>query len=143
MKRIVYMDGDKLVVCIPVINTLPAPEDITEDEAIARAMEKLPATATDVRVLAESAIPASREFRALWVYNADKSAVIVEPVAQAAAIAEKTRLAEIDAASAGDGILGRFRNRSNADMNTEWTNLTAAEKDRALKRLVFNHVRKG
>lgn len=89
MKRIVYMNGGALVVCTPVINTNPEPENITEDEAVERAMLKLPATATDIRVLAASAIPATREHRSLWQYNDDKTAVVVEAVAMHAATAAR------------------------------------------------------
>jgi len=105
MKRIVYMNGGVLCVVTPVVNTLPEPEEITEDEAVARAMARLPAAATDIRVLPESVIPASREHRALWAYNADKTAVVVDAVAAAAANAEKARVAAIAAAVSGDGPL--------------------------------------
>jgi hypothetical protein len=102
MKRIVYMNDGKLAVCIPVINTYPEPEQITEDEAVARAMAKLPATATDIRVLPESAIPASREHRSAWVYNADKSAVVADPSAVKAEVWEKIK-AKRDALSEHGG----------------------------------------
>lgn len=142
MKRIVYMNGGALCVAVPVINTHPEPENITENEAVARAMAKLPASATDIRVLPESAIPSSREHRALWVYNAGKTAVIEEPAALAAANAEKARLAEIDQAIAGDNFFSQFRGLNNAGFNNAWTSLTDAEKGRALKLLVRYHIRR-
>ncbi len=141
MKRIVYMDGGKLVVCIPVINTHPVPENITEDEAIARAMAKIPASATDIRVLPESAIPASRDHRALWVYNANKTVVIVDPAAQAAALAEKNRLAEIDATLRADAVAQTIAGMTNAQYDTFWTNRTAAHKDAILKVLTRAYAR--
>jgi hypothetical protein len=142
MKRIVYIDGGKLAVCTPVINTFPEPEDITEDEAVARALVKIPATATDVRILPESAIPATREFRALWVYNADKTAVIVDPVAQTAALAEKTRLAEYDQTLKADTVMTNIAGMSNPQWDTFWGNRTAAQKDLMLKFLVRAEARR-
>jgi hypothetical protein len=142
MKRIVYLNGGVLSVCTPVINTFPVPEDITEDEAVARAMLKIPAAATDVRVLPESAIPATREFRALWVYNADKTAVIVDPAAQTAALAEKTRLAEYDQTLKADTVMTNIAGMSNPQWDTFWTNRTAAQKDQMLKFLVRSEARR-
>lgn len=117
MKRIVYMNGGALCVATPVINTYPAPENITEDEAVARAMAKIPATATDVRVLPETAIPASREHRALWTYSPDKTAVIVDSAPAAAADAEKSRLADVEQAIATDAQVAALKAMSNAEFS--------------------------
>ncbi len=105
MKRIVYLDGGKLIVCTPVINTNPVPEQITEDEAVTRALLSVPATATDIRILPESAIPATRTYREAWVYNAGKTAVIEDPAQVATALAAANTAAALEAEVGADGIL--------------------------------------
>ena len=67
MKKIIYtLPSGGLAVVHPVINTFPKREDITEDQALDRAMKKLPADAIDPRVVDESAIPTDRTFRNAW-----------------------------------------------------------------------------
>ena len=67
MKRIVYTKPDgNLAVVTPVINTFPSPENMTEDEALARALSKLPAGAVNPVVVEEAAIPTDRAYRDAW-----------------------------------------------------------------------------
>jgi hypothetical protein len=147
MKRIVYINDGALWVAKPNINThtpdpvtgemVPVPENITEDEAVARAIADVPETATDVRVLPESAIPAAREHRALWIYNADKTAVVVDQAAATAATAEKTRLAAVAASVTGDSALITLRRATPAAIDKYVDdNVTTLPEARAfLKRL--------
>lgn len=144
MKRIVYLNEGVLVVCTPVINTHPEPENLTEDEAVARAMAKLPAGAVDVRVLPESAIPATRAHRALWTYNAGKTAVIVPAAPAAAADAEKTRRADVEAAIAGDAVLNQLKGATRAGIDDYFASnvTTVAQAITHLKRLTYVMVRR-
>lgn len=77
-KRIVYTNpGGGITVVTPVINThaldettgelVVWPEAIREDEAIERAMRKLPADAIDPRIVDASEIPTDRTFRNAWI----------------------------------------------------------------------------
>ena len=67
MKKIIYTRPDGgLSVVTPVINTYPVREDITENQALDRAMKKLPADALNVRVVDEADIPTDRTFRNAW-----------------------------------------------------------------------------
>lgn len=75
MKKIIYTRPDGgLSVVHPVINThtvvngevVPLPENISEEQALARALKKLPASARNPQVVDESAIPADRTFRDAW-----------------------------------------------------------------------------
>jgi hypothetical protein len=76
MKRIIYMRADGgLSIVTPVINThtlvdgqvVPIPEDISEDAAVQRAWEKLPAEAISPQIVEADAVPADRTFRGAWV----------------------------------------------------------------------------
>lgn len=73
MKKIIYTRPDGgLSVVHPVINTLPVAEDITEEQALQRAIDKLPLDELTGEVVAhqivdESAIPTDRTFRNAWV----------------------------------------------------------------------------
>lgn len=75
MKRIIYTDASgQLLVVRPVINThtlvdgevVPIKESLAEDQALARAMAKLPADAIDPQIVDELAIPTDRTFRNAW-----------------------------------------------------------------------------
>lgn len=101
MKRIVYLIDGAIAICTPVINTYPELESITEDQAVDRAMLKLPATATDIRVLDESALPATRERRNSWAYNNDKTAVL----AGAAPVPPSVTMRQTRLALLGAGLL--------------------------------------
>lgn len=68
MKRIIFTRANGVLsVMTPAINTHPERENITEDEAVARALAKMPADAVGVQVVDESAIPTDRTFRNAWV----------------------------------------------------------------------------
>lgn len=76
MKKIIYTRPDGgLSVVHPVINThtfvdgdvVPVAEDITEEQALQRALSKIPADAINVQIVDESAIPTDRTFRNAWV----------------------------------------------------------------------------
>jgi len=67
MKKIIYTRPDGgLCVVHPVINTRGEAEGFTEDDALARALAKLPADAINPQVVEASAIPADRTFRNAW-----------------------------------------------------------------------------
>lgn len=75
MKKIIYTRPDGgLTVVTPVINThtvvdgelVPIAEDLSEQEALDRAMAKLPADAIGIQVVDESTIPTDRTFRDAW-----------------------------------------------------------------------------
>ena len=67
MKKIIYTRPDGgLDVVHPVVNTHPVREDITEDEALQRAWDRLPAYAIDPIIVEESAIPTDRSLRNAW-----------------------------------------------------------------------------
>lgn len=68
MKKIIYTlpDGGVAVVH-PVINTFGEAEGFTEENAIHRALAKLPEGAIDPAVVDESEIPKDRSFRGAWV----------------------------------------------------------------------------
>jgi hypothetical protein len=66
MKKIIFTRPDGgLSVVHPVINTYPVREEITEDEALERAMSRIPSDAIGVQVVDE--VPADRTFRMAWV----------------------------------------------------------------------------
>lgn len=70
MKQIIWTRPDgALCVTTPVINTHPVRESISEDQAVARALAKLPKDAMNVAVVEESAIPTDRTFRNAWRQN--------------------------------------------------------------------------
>ena len=65
MKKIIYTRHDGgLSVVHPVINTVPERENITEEQALERALKKLPADAINPQVVDE--IPTDRTFRNAW-----------------------------------------------------------------------------
>lgn len=75
MKKIIFTKPDgSLAVVHPYINThtkvdgqiVPIPEDITEEEAVNRAISKLPPDAINPQVVDESVIPSDRTFRNAW-----------------------------------------------------------------------------
>jgi hypothetical protein len=67
MKRIIYTRPDGgLSIVIPVINTTGEMDGFTEDDALARAMKKLPEDAINPQVVEESDIPTDRTFRNAW-----------------------------------------------------------------------------
>ncbi len=67
MKKIIYTQADgSVAVVTPVINTSPVRENITEDEALHRAWDRLPPDAVDPQVIDESLIPTDRTFRDAW-----------------------------------------------------------------------------
>jgi hypothetical protein len=67
MRRIIYTQANGGVAIVhPVINTSPVPEEITEEEAVARALAKLPPDAIDPQIIDEADIPADRSFRDAW-----------------------------------------------------------------------------
>jgi hypothetical protein len=67
MKKIIYTQADGSVAVVhPVINTHPVRENLTEDEALGRAMLKLPPDAIDPQIIDEADIPADRSFRNAW-----------------------------------------------------------------------------
>ncbi len=67
MKRIIYTQADgSVAVVTPVINTHPVRENITEDDALHRAWDRLPPDAVDPQVIDESLIPTDRTFRDAW-----------------------------------------------------------------------------
>ena len=81
MKVILYTaPGGNLCVVRPIINThtlvdgqvMPVPETLTEDEAVQRAWDKLPADAVDAQIVEEAAIPADRTFRDAWTAGAGR-----------------------------------------------------------------------
>ena len=67
MKKILYtrLDGS-LSIVIPVINTQPTREAITEAEAEQRAWSRLPEDAINPQFVEDSAIPQDRTFRNAW-----------------------------------------------------------------------------
>lgn len=70
MKKIVYSLPDgRMCVVNPVINTFPALERITEDEAVWRAMKDVPEGAVNVTIVDHLALPRDRYFRDAWVIN--------------------------------------------------------------------------
>lgn len=107
MKRIVYMLSGALAVVIPVIND---GEEITEQEALDRAFARIPQDATDVTLLEPSALPASREFRGAWVFNGNKTAVIVdEALAAAQSVPQEVTRRQAKQALALAGLLANVQ----------------------------------
>jgi hypothetical protein len=104
MKRIIYTRPDGgITVVTPVINThsvvdgvvVQIPENISEDEAVARALSRLPVDAINPQVVDESALPPDRSQRRAWRQNG-ASVVVDATVIEA--------LKDQDAAFAIDGI---------------------------------------
>lgn len=67
MRKIIYArpDGGMSIV-VPVINTLPIVEDITDAQAEQRAWDRLPADAIQPRFVTDAEIPSDRTFRDAW-----------------------------------------------------------------------------
>ena len=79
MNRIVYAnENGGVVIVTPVINTMPEQENITEEQALQRAISKLPPEVVNYVVLDESAIPTDRTHRNAWVLSSDKTTVVVD-----------------------------------------------------------------
>lgn len=68
MKRILYTDASGLHIATPFIHA-GDPAGFTEDQALARALAKVPADAVGVRVIFKSDIPGDRTFRDAWEDN--------------------------------------------------------------------------
>jgi hypothetical protein len=67
MKKILYTRPDGgLDVVTPVINTFPVREELTEEQALSRALTRLPINAIDIQVVEETSIPSDRSFRNAW-----------------------------------------------------------------------------
>ena len=67
MKIIIYTGASgNLCYTRPVINSVGERPGFNEDDALARALAKLPSDATDPRVVEPSAIPVDRTFRNAW-----------------------------------------------------------------------------
>lgn len=89
MRKIIYTRPDGgLSVVIPIINTHPVREDITEEEAEQRAWGKLPAEAINPRFVTDAEIPTDRTFRNAW---ADSGQSVYTDMAKARVI-HKNRL---------------------------------------------------
>lgn len=70
MKAIIYTRPDGgLSVVHPVVNSHPTRENITEEEALERALAKIPSDAINPHVVEASAIPTDRTFRNAWEDN--------------------------------------------------------------------------
>lgn len=67
MKKIVYTLNGVLHVVTPAINTYPDPEKITDGEAIERALRKLPAGASNPRIVEANEVPRDRTYRGAWI----------------------------------------------------------------------------
>lgn len=104
MKRIVYANQHGGVVIVtPVINTMPERENITEEQALQRAISKLPPEAVNYVVLDASDIPTDRTYRSAWVLSPDKQSVVVDPnkiATPAPAPTKEQLLAELQALTA-------------------------------------------
>lgn len=135
MKRIIFKrpDGGMSVV-------IPAPQAMldgeSEDDFVARIRDKdVPADATDVHIVEESAIPANRALRAAWrVVN---GAVEVDAVVGAAIQAESDRKAGVDAAISSDATIASLKAMTAAEFDAWWAaNVTnAAQAINVLKRI--------
>ena len=75
MKKIIYTDSEsRLWIVGPVINThtlvdgkvVQIPEIIAEEQALQRALAKIPQGAIDIQIVDESVIPTDRTFRNAW-----------------------------------------------------------------------------
>lgn len=66
MRKIIYQRDDGVSIVTPVRNTMPAVEDLTDEEIEQRAWDALPADAIEPRFIEESELPATRVFRDAW-----------------------------------------------------------------------------
>jgi hypothetical protein len=93
-KRIIYSKPNgEVAVVYPVINSYPVPEPITEDQAVERAMSRLPADAINPQIVDVSAIPVDRSQRRAWRQN---GASIVIDAAVVTALKDRDAIAAID-----------------------------------------------
>lgn len=73
MKKIIFSRPDGGVsVVVPVINTLPENENITEAQAEQRAWDKLPVGAINPQFVTDAEIPTDRMFRDTWKLQSGK-----------------------------------------------------------------------
>ena len=80
MKKIVYTQSNGILAIVtPVINTSPVREDITEEQALARAISKLPSEVTSYVLVDEANITTDDTHRNAWVLSEDKTSVVVDP----------------------------------------------------------------
>ena len=92
MKRIIYTRPDGgISIVIPVINTIGEIEGFTEDDALARAMGKLPEDAINPQVVEESDILTDRTFRDAWEF-VNGQVVVNETKKQAIINQEQTKI---------------------------------------------------
>ena len=110
MNRIVYENQHGGVVIVtPVINTMPEHENITEEQALQRAISKLPPEAVNYVVLDASGIPTDRTYRSSWVLSPDKQSVVIDSnkiATPAPAPTKEELLAELQALTAKINALG-------------------------------------
>jgi len=79
MKRIIYTQANGVIAIVtPVINTSPVLENITEQQAIDRAISKLPEDVGDYVLVDEGNIPTDFTHRNIWILSEDKTSVIVD-----------------------------------------------------------------
>jgi hypothetical protein len=103
MSRIVYTNQHGGVVIVtPVINTMPERENITEEQALQRAISKLPPEAVNYVVLDAPDIPTDRTYRNAWVLSPDKTTITVDQtkINLTAAPTKEQLLAELQALTA-------------------------------------------
>lgn len=116
MRRIIYTRPDGgLSVVVPVINTYPNVENITEAQAEQRAFAKLPNDALNARFVDLSEIPSDRTFRNAWTdtgaithdmakcreIHKDRLRAMREPKFEPLERAQRTALAAGDVVRAG------------------------------------------
>jgi hypothetical protein len=79
MKKIVYTQANGvLAIVTPVINTSPVREDITEQQALERAISKLPPEVTSYVLVDEANITTDDAHRNAWVLSSDQTSVVVD-----------------------------------------------------------------
>ncbi len=73
MKKIIYTRPDGgISIVTPVINTRGEPEGFTEEDALSRALAKLPKDAINPQIVEPQVIPADRTFRNAWSHGGDR-----------------------------------------------------------------------
>jgi len=103
MKRIVYKGSDDILhIVIPVRNTYPIAEDLTDDQVLQRAISALPPEVVDYSIVDEAAIPTDRANRHAWTFAADKKSVVVDQnkIAAASEPTKEQLMAELAALTA-------------------------------------------
>jgi len=79
MKKIVYTQANGvLAIVTPVINTSPVLENITEQQALERAISKLPVDVGSYVLVDEANITTDETHRNAWVLSEDKTSVVVD-----------------------------------------------------------------